>query len=185
MPFSQLQSCWFTRCLVVVLVVCLVACATCEMVDAGALEMFVDADSKYTPDDTYFNISKTDPQDKTNSSSSNLQKMKAKADEHTSNSPEQTTTTTTTTTTTDEYHYWFWDGTEYSKKDIAETMHIVSIWKDNCPKTCELWIQIGGDTQPIDVSTTDISTLKQTRTADGVLHTVDRNTRQRVRLCDL
>jgi len=125
------------------------------MVDAGALEMFVDADSNYTPDNTYFNISKTDPHGGTHSSSSNLQKMKAQAD----GSTEQTSTTTDTGAT-DGFYYWFWNGTEFSKTDIAETMHIVSIWQDNCPKTCKLWIQIGGDTPPINVSVTHISALK-------------------------
>jgi hypothetical protein len=106
------------------------------MVDAGALEMFVDADSKYTPYNTYFNISNMKPRF---SSSTN---------------------TVDTPTSTDDFHYWFWNGTEFSKKDIVGTIHIVSIWQDNCPDTCKLWIQISSDTQPIRVSGTHISALK-------------------------
>lgn len=155
-----MSLCSITRVLVLLLVVCLVVCLGLEL--GRAVETFATDDANLTPGDrTYFTISPTDPSSQTRTSSDRLQQelqeqRGADGAESADNSTEQETTTDDDmeATSTVPYAYWFWNGSAYARKSVAETLHIINIWKDNCPNNCRLWIQIGEDTMPLNVAST-------------------------------
>ena len=158
-PMSPISLCSITCVLVLVLVVCLLAYVGCELM--GAVETFATDDANLTPgDQTYFTISQTNPGSQTRSSSSRLrqeiQEQKDGGDAKQGDAKKDDKTTDPTTP----YAYWFWNGDTYAKKTIAETLHIINIWKDNCPNNCNLWIQIGDDTTPLNVNSSTNVVLK-------------------------
>ena len=152
--------------LVWVIAVCLVVCVGCEWTYGAKYETFVtDAKEKYTPILTYFTISVDNPtgnlskKNTTQMSSEYLEKRKQanawRAEQKKNKSNEKDTEEPKT------HAYWFWNGRYYSKTDIADTLDIVTVWNNNCPSGCKLWIQIGMNTLPLRVARTDISVLRK------------------------
>lgn len=155
--------------LVCVIAVCLVVCLGCEWMQGMEYETFAtDVEKQYSPELTYFTISIEDPSGnlpKTAMSTKNLEKRKhaevrmaerKKNEEATKKDGEKRKEKLDTLA----HFYWFWNGSHYSKKTIAETLDIVTIWNNHRPSSCKLWIQIGMNTLPISVSQVNSSTLR-------------------------
>ena len=144
-------------------------------------------DTTYTPELTYFTISVDNPNDNVMSSSEYLQQKKREQQRQLEKRRKKNATTTEsqkkndedeedkpTSTAQDvpaatkqingkddqkEHSYWFFNGRHYVKKTIAETKHILTIWNNNCPDMCKLWIQIGSNTTPIQIAEQNVSTI--------------------------